>query len=211
MSKVNVINNAGKDLVVTVDKNDDEVQIIIDLIADEKRLSELNPGDVFKDEDGEEYILWYFTDDDDAAVLKKDSLQEKMGFSYANNNYDGCIIDKYLNHEYYNDLVDKFGKENIVKHDVDLLSLDGCDDYGVVTRDVSIPTIDQYRKHRKTIGKKLNCWWWLATPDSTPSGCGSGCVRYVGSDGRVGCGGYDFDVAVRPFFVLKSSIFVSCK
>lgn len=211
MSKVNVINNAGKDFVVTVDKKDDGVQIVIDLAADEKRLSELHPGDVFKDEDGEEYILWYFTEDEDAAVLKKAPLQEKMKFSNKSNNYDGCIIDEYLSREYYNDLVDKFGKENIVEHKVDLLSLDGCDDYGVIIRDVSIPTIDQYRKHRKTIGENLDKWWWLATPNSTPSGYGYRYVQCIDCGGFVYCVNYDYDGAVRPFFVLKSSIFVSCK
>lgn len=49
----------------------------------------------------------------------------------------------------------------------------------------------------------------LITPDSTPSGCGANHVRYVINDGSVGCNRCDINFGVRPFFVLKSSTFVS--
>lgn len=57
---------------------------------------------------------------------------------------------------------------------------------------------------------KPNCdiWYYLLTPDSVPSGCGSGNVQYVRSNGRVThswCGAVG---AVLPFFILKSDIFV---
>ena len=81
--------------------------------------------------------------------------------------------------------------------------------YGEVSGDIlAIPTLDLYRDCRKNISN-LDQSWWLATPNSTPSGCGSGGVRVVNSGGDVyygWCVGYG---AVRPFFILKSSIFVS--
>lgn len=209
MNNVNVINKAGKDVVVTVSNiDDDSIQVLIELQKNKVELSKLKPGDVFKSKSGTEYILWYFMDDGSAAILRKDVLEKKMKFG-ENNNFDGSNVDQYLNTTYIKELESEFGAENIVEHEVNLLSLDGLDDYGKIRRKVSIPTVFQYCNNRKTIGKNMETWWWLATPDSTPSGYGSGGVHYVGSDGGVNCGWYGDDGAVRPFFVLKSSIFAS--
>ena len=209
MNNVNVINNAEKDIDVVVNKNEDKIEIVINLVNKDFKLpNNLKAGDVFKDKDGDEYILLYFLSNRNAVILKKDSLKS-MKFG-SNNNYNGCNIDKYLCKEYLSELERKFGKNNIMEHEVDLLSLDGEDDYGKITRKVSILTLDEYRCNKKAIKNHINEWFWLCTPNSTPSGYGSDCVHYVNSSGYVdyvwcdGCG------AVRPRFVLSSSIFESC-
>lgn len=208
MNNVNVINNAGKDINVTVNKNDDKIEIVIDLTNKDFKLpNNLKAGDVFKDNDGEEYILLHFLPNRDAAVLKKGSLKS-MKFG-SDNNYNGCNIDKYLCEEYLSELERKFGKNNIVEHEVDLLSLDGEDDYGKITRKVSILTLDEYRHNKKAIKNYINEWLWLCTPDSTPNGCSFGGVRCVNSRGYVYYVWYDDCGAVRPRFVLSSSIFES--
>ena len=124
------------------------------------------------------------------------------------NNYNGSAVDRYLTNTYLKELERKFGADNIVEHEVDLLSLDGENDYGKITRKVSIPTLDVYRYNKKAIKKYIKEWWWLATPNSTPSGYGSDGVRCVDSDGRVGyrwCGsGLG---AVRPFVFLSRKLF----
>ena len=206
MSQVNVINNAGKDINITVNGNSDKIDIVIDLVKDFKLSRNLQPGDTFKDTDGDEYILLYYSPNGDAAILRKESLKE-MKFSETNNNYDGSNIDKYLCDTYLPELERKFGKENIVEHDVDLLSLDGEDDYGVIKRKVSLLTFDEYRRNKKTIKKYIKNWFWLCTPDSTPSGYGSGHICYVGSDSSVRCRWYDCVWGVRPFVILKDSAF----
>lgn len=99
--------------------------------------------------------------------------------------------------------------KDMAKHEVDLLSLDGEDDYGIITRKVSIPTLDIYRKNKKLIKGHIDNAFFLATPDSTPSGCDSGCVQCVDSDGGVSYSWYNRCDGVRPFFILKSSIFES--
>lgn len=209
MNNVNVINNAGKDVVVTVNKNKNNVQIVIDLAADKKvQLSELKPGDIFKANDIEYIVLEQF--EITTAVLRKDILENTMKFG-ENNNWKESDIRSFLNCEYLSELNNVFGKENIVLHNIDLLSLDGFDDYGKCTDKVSLITIDQYRRYRKVIGKPLGKLWWLLTPDSTPTGCGSGGVQCVGSNGRVYYYWYNGCDGVRPFFLLKSSIFVSCE
>ena len=208
MNNVNVINNAEKDIDITVNNNDGKIEIIIDLKNKDFKLpNNLKAGDVFKDKDGDEYILLYFMPNGDAVVLTKSSVKS-MKFG-NNNNYNGCDIDKYLCEEYLPELERKFGKNNIVKHEVDLLSLDGEDNYGKITRKVSILTLDEYRHNKKAIKNYINEWFWLCTPNSTPSGFSSDGVQFVDSSGFVGCDWYDNCGAVRSRFVLSSSIFES--
>lgn len=120
-----------------------------------------------------------------------------------NNNYSNSDIRKQLNNsDLAKKLKEKFG-DKLVPIKTDLLSLDGLDDYGKTEDIIAIPTLDLYRECRKNISK-LNIWWWLATPYSTPSGYGSGHVSCVDSDGSVyysWCYGVR---AVRPFFILES-------
>lgn len=211
MSNVNVINNAGKDVTVTVNKENDNVQIVIDLANQTKKvkLADLKPGDVFKANDVEYIVLEQ--SEITTAILRKEALEEKMKFG-EDNNWKTSSIREYLDKTYYEkELKKAFGNENVVAHIVDLLSMDGLDDYGKCVSKASLLTIDQYRKYRKVIGKNLNSWWWLLTPWSTPKGCGSDGVCYVGSDGDVNYCWYGGTKCVRPFCLLKSSIFVSCE
>ena len=122
----------------------------------------------------------------------------------ANNNYADSYIRKELNNsDLAKKLKDEFG-DKLVPIRTNLLSLDGLDDYGKVEDDIlAIPTLDLYRECRKRI-PKLDKWWWLATPDSTPSGSGSDNVRYVNNVGHVSYDWCDVVSSVRPFFILES-------
>lgn len=103
----------------------------------------------------------------------------------------------------------KFGSENIIPHKVDLTSTDGFDDYGYTNDKVAAMTFDEYRKYTKGIGL-VNDWQWLSTPNQTTSRGDTSYVRFVDDGGYVGCGDCDWNGgSVRPFFFLKSSIFVS--
>lgn len=209
MNNINVINNVGKDINITVNGDSNKIEIIVDLASKDFKLPDtLKPGDVFKDIDGDEYILIYYLPNGDAEILRKENLT-KMKFSDKDNNYNGSNIDQYLSNTYLPELERKFGKENIVAHEVDLLSLDGEDDYGIIKRKVSIPTFDLYRKNKKAIKKYIKELFWLCTPHSTPNGCSSNDVQFVFSDGSVYCSWYNGVKGVRPRFVLKSSIFES--
>lgn len=174
------------------------------------KLSTMNPGDVFEDKDGEGYIILGHLEGGKTAVLKKDLLEE-MQFGGSNDWRDSYVREK-LNSTYLESLEEKFGEENIFTHTVDLISLDGLDDYGKCRDKVSILTADEYKKYRKEIDKAtdgpVNDWWWLCTPDSTPSGVESSGVRFVSSSGALNYGTASFSSAVRPFFVLDSSTFV---
>lgn len=205
-NKVNVINNVGKEVNVTVNNVEGNIQIVIESVENKVKLSTLNPGDVFKDNNGTEYIVCeqFGTA---TAVVRKKLLDETFKFGDTNNWIESSIR-KYLSKNYLPELEREFGANNIILHTTNLLSMDGYDDYGTVTDKVSLTTLDNYRKYHKYIG---NCDrpYWLLTPDSTPSGSNSCLVRYVNSTGNVYCYDCDWERRVRPFFVLKSSIMVS--
>ena len=174
------------------------------------KVSSLNPGDVFKDRDGEEYIVLEHPEDGRTAVLKK-GLLEEMQFG-SSNDWRDSYIRQELNSTYLRSLEEKFGEENILVHTVDLFSMDGLDDYGKCQDKVSILTADEYRRYRKALekanGTAVGDWWWLCTPDSTPSGDGSSYVRLVYSSGTLSNGAANGSNAVRPFFILDSSTLV---
>lgn len=173
-----------------------------------KQLSELSVGDNFKI--GNVHYVILDKTDEGVHCLTKNFITDNKKFDTNSNNFNTSEINTYLNTTYYEWLSNEIGRENIIEHDVDLLSLDGLDDYETVKCKISLLTLDQYRKYRNTI-PKLDTWWWLATPYSTPNGYGAYCVCGVGSGGDV----YYFDCryggGVRPFCILKSSLLVSCK
>lgn len=205
-SNVNVINNAGNSVEVKVNKVGDAIQITIDVPQNGTELSLLKPGDVFE-KNNVEYIVCEQFEAGTTAVVRKDCLDKVMEFG-NNNNWKESKWREYLNGEYLKEMKTVFGVENIVEHEVNLTSLDGYDDYGVSVDKVSVMNIDRYRKYHKHIGDTSE-YHYLSTPDSTPSGTGSSFVLYVDGDGLVDYYDCVWNGGVRPFFVLKSSIFVS--
>lgn len=194
----------GGKLIINIDSDIEKI-----LNANKVKLSALKPGEIFKGSSDIEYIvLEHFTFG--TAILRKELLDKAMPFG-DDNNWEKSSIKKFLNTEYLKELEQEFGEYNIISHVVNLLSLDGLDDYEISRNNkVSLLTIDQYRKYRKIIGDNMPRAWWLSTPDSTPSGYGASYVRCVNSGGGVRGGGADwYDWAVRPFCILESNIFVS--
>lgn len=206
MSNVNVINKAKEKVNVEVNEINGSIQIVIDVPPAGKELSSLKPGEVFK-KNGTEYIVCEHFENGSTAIIRKECLEDGMEFGDTNN-WAESGLRKFLNNEYLKNISDDFSQDNILDHEVDLLSLDGYDDYGRTTDKVSVLTIDQYRKYHKFIGN-VDRWNWLATPDSTPSGTDASGVRIVNVGGDVGWGCSDRCNGVRPFFLLKSSISVS--
>lgn len=207
-NNVNVINNAGSSVDVKVEEKNGSVQILISCPTKSKDLRELKPGNTFKMKDTE-YIVCEQLNNGTTAVVRKDCLDKAMSFG-DDNNWKESKWREYLNDGYLKELEAAFGTENIVDHEMDLTSLDGYDDYGVSVDKVSAMDIDRYRKYHKYIGD-TGTVHYLSTPDSTPSGYGSSNVRCVYGDGGVRYGGCDRHWGVRPFFTLKSNIFVSLK
>lgn len=201
-NNVNVINKVEKDLNVIVNNVDGGIQIIIDKKKTDIDLLSLKVGEVFEI-NNIGYIALEQLEGNKTAIIKKELLED-IEFDSDNNNWKTSSIRKKLNNDYLKEIEETFGKDRIIEHEVDLLSLDGLDDYGTSTDKVSLFTVDQYRKYRKVLGENMDRLWWLVTPDSTYSGYSSCYVRCVGSNGYVSCDGCDCDRGVRPFFILQS-------
>lgn len=201
--EVNVINKAEKDLDVTINNIGGNIQIVINMKKEDIDLLSLKAGEIFE-VNNVEYIALEQLPNNQTVVIKKESLEDGMKFG-DDNNWKTSDVREKLNSDYLRELEEVFGKDRIVEHTVDLLSLDGLDDYGMSKDKVSLFTINQYRKYRKVLGGNLNKPWWLATPDSTPSGNSSRYVLCVFSGGNVDYVGCDWDDGgVRPFFILQS-------
>lgn len=152
---------------------------------------------------------WTPITDGEYTYYFMNGCMKQMTFG-GTNNYSTSEIRNYLkNSDLYSKLQDKFGKD-LCPIKLDLTSLDGCKDYGIVEEDIlAIPTIEMLMKYGDKI-PLIDIPYWLATPNQTPSRNDASCVQCVDSNGCVvydGCGWGD--VGVRPFFILKSNISVS--
>lgn len=123
-------------------------------------------------------------------------------FGTDNNYANSAVRKKLLEHEFTLSLQKEYG-DRLVPAVMDLTALDGLKDYGKVTDIIGIPDLNLYRECRENI-LAGDHWWWLSTPNSTPSGTGSSNVQYVRDYGDVDWCVCDWDWGVRPFFIIKS-------
>ena len=174
----------------------------------DKILQEVGVGEVFSVA-GFDFIKFYDENGYTVAVAKDSWFNSRFG---ANNNFAGSVILGKLNKEYLPKIEAAVGAENVLGHEVDLLSIDGSDKWGKMKTKISLPTFDFYRNHVKVFDKhKLNAWWWLATPETTDEHLDNdwfSCVSPLGILFNGNC--YCHYLGVRPFLTFVSSIFVSC-
>lgn len=150
---------------------------------------------------------WTILDHTEKGVVCIADVIKTMRFG-SNNDWRESKIREYLNTEFLEKIEKEIGAENILLFERDLLALDGLDDYGTCTDKVSLINVDEYRKYRKKI-PNTGKWWWIITPDSTPSNNDDWCIRVVSPSGRVADCNCDFVDGVRPFCIFSSLIFES--
>lgn len=193
------MNNEQKDLLKSILANKEFLaEILKEATEEKKEIPKLNIGDTVEIAG----ITWrkFKEDEDGNSYMLADSIIKTSEFGETND-WKCSKIRQELS-----ELAENIKKEigdRLVRIQVDLLSHDGLDDYGTCEDLVSILTYDLYRHNRKNI-KIFDDLWWLATPNSTPSGGDSFCVRYVSGIGSVSYGGCCYVRGVRPFFILKS-------
>ena len=171
------------------------------------KLADIPAGETFKIGEHEMIVLEH--SGDTTAVICMDLSVKNKVFG-KNNNYDGSDADAVCN-GFANEINDIVGEENLVEHTVDLTSDDGLKDYGTIRRRVSLITADLYRRYVETLDNhKIDEWWWLATPYSTPTHDNASLVKCVSPSGYINYNYYNVDdIGVRPFCILRSNIFVS--
>ncbi len=173
-----------------------------------KTLFEIANGELFEIA-GIDFIK--FSDDDGHTVaVAKDSVFDSLFGD--NNNFAESKVKTQLEKKILPRLEKAIGAENIIEHEVDLLSLDGDDKWGKVMCKISIPTFDFYRHNVKIFDKyKLDDWWWLATPDTTAKHYNDSWIRCVSPHGNFYGNGFNYCSGVRPILIFSSSISVSCE
>ena len=151
-----------------------------------------------------------FPDKDGVTPVVMKDIAFRSYFGRTNNFKESDIL-RRMTEEILPDIVEAIGEENLCPVTTDLTSRDGLKDYGAAESLIALPTLDFYRENAEIFqAHKLNCWWWLATPWSTPANdddwyvlcvSTSGCVSYFSYYGGYG--------GVRPFLIFKSCIFGS--
>lgn len=155
-------------------------------------------------------LTWKILDITDKGYMcLADRLEESMEFDSDSNDWRNSGLREYLNSDFFEELSEAIGEDNIIPFERDLLSLDGQTEYGACEDKVSLLTVDEYRKYRNLIPNTEEYWWWLITPWSTPCNDYKSSVAVVSSSGRIYdglCCDYD---GVRPFCIFSSAIFES--
>ena len=156
---------------------------------------------------GIEFIKFPSADGKTPVVMKEICFESRFG---KNNDLRSSEVFKRLQMEVLPKLIELFGEENLCTFKTDLTTMDGLKPYAATESKVSIPTLDFYRANAEIFDKhNRGEWWWLATPfsarpheapDWTLCVSPSGCINGYHCNGVLG---------VRPFCILKSTIFES--
>ena len=146
---------------------------------------------------------------DTVSLILKDLYKENVVFG-TNNDFRGSNVQKICR-EFATEIAAIVGEENMVEHTVALTSDDGLRDYGKIKEKCSILYTDQYRSYVNILDlDRLNKYWWLVTPWSTPSHEDNETVKCVSPRGDFHDDYYcNVTFGVRPFLILKSDIFGS--
>ena len=156
---------------------------------------------------GMEFIKFHDRDGKTAVVAKDVLFYTAFG---SNNDLSTSTVLAQMKEEVLPKIVEAVGEENVLSFETDLTSWDGMKDYGTLESKISLPTMDFYRENVEIFDRHKSDWWWLATPDSTPSHWSDRWVLCVSPSGYLDHDHYGFGFnGVRPFCIFKSSIFGS--
>ncbi len=127
-----------------------------------------------------------------------------------NNDLRVSKVLKLLQDKFLPKIIGAIGEENLCTVKTDLTTLDGLKPYGVMESLISLPTLDFYRENVDIFDKyKVDDWWWLATPESAKPHYNPVWTLCVSPSGNIINYICNFGNGVRPFLILKSSIFES--
>lgn len=201
---IQVENNVQNVKVAVNEDQDGNISIVL---TEEKRLTlgDVERGKVVKIGNREFYVLGH--GEETTAVLAKDAVKS-MEFG-GDGDWRDSDVRKFCNDEFYKELADAVGAENIFKHTVKLVADDGTGKGLVCKDDVSILTTELYRRYREYL-PAMDSSWWTATRVTHDKDTGyARDVCYVRSSGILDWRDCGYCLGVRPFCILNSSILVS--
>lgn len=149
-----------------------------------------------------------FPDENGVTPVVAKDIQFFSTFGENNNLTESKIL-RHLQEEWLPKVAEAVGEENLCQIRTDLTTLDGLKPYPELESQVSLPTLEFYRKHVEIFDRyKPDSWWWLATPESARPHDAPRWILCVAPSGNFNYGCFH-DNGVRPFLALKSSIFGS--
>lgn len=174
------------------------------------QLSTLVPGDVFEIGENDFIVLEQMSSD--AKVISKDFMTEDIIYDEDSKDYNESNLKKVIEDEIQPIIESEVGEENLVKHTVELISVDMQQKFHACECKVRPITFDEARKYNNLLpNKDLDDWWWTCTPWSTAERGWKYGIAVVSSAGIINYGSCYYDFGVRPVCILKSNIFVSKK
>lgn len=172
------------------------------------QLSELNSGDVFKIGSHDFIVLRHYGDK--TKVISKNFMAEDVIFDENTPDYNNSNLKKIIETEIQPVIENAIGKDNIIKEDIAVKTVDNQDRFDLIESKVRVATFEEAREYNDLIvNKDLDDWWWTCTPWPTDDRGWKYQIAVVAPAGNIfdciciGAGG------VRPVCILKSNIFVS--
>ena len=171
-------------------------------------LSTLEPGETFKI--GEHDFVVLKQSNGQTMVISKGFMAEDIVFDEDTRDYNNSIIKKLIDSELQPIIEKEVGADNLIEHEVDLISVDMQNEFGSCKCKVRPITFDESREFNDLIvDEDLNDWWWTCTPWGTEKRGYNRSIAVVSSSGYVRVNYCNCSNGVRPFCILKSNIFVS--
>jgi len=172
------------------------------------QLSKIEDGSTF--EIGGITFIKFSESDGKAVVMTKDAVYTDEKFDDNTNDFSKSHALTLLKEEYLPQVIAAVGDDNVLEFTTDLTTLDGLKVFGTMTSRISLATLDFYRANTEIFDKyKLDIWWWLATAWSTLPHYDSSLALCVSPLGSIYYVSYYGVIGLRPFFIFKSTIFVS--
>lgn len=172
------------------------------------RLSELNPGDVFKI--GEHDFIVLEHNEETTTVISKGFMAENVVFDENTRDYNKSNLKKVIEKCIQPVIESEVGVENLVEYDNSLLSVDNQKEFEPCRAKVMPPNFGLVRRFNNLIvNKDLDDWWWTCTPWSTSDRGLKYSIAVVSASGGIHRFNCNYNCGVRPFCILKSNIFVS--
>ena len=172
------------------------------------RLSELNPGDVFKIGTHDFIVLRHYGNA--TKVISKNFMAEDVVFDENTPDYNNSNLKKIIETEIQPVIENAVGKDNIIKEDIVVKTVDNQDRFDLIESKVRVATFEEARQYNDFIvNKDLDDWWWTCTPWSTDDRGWKYQMAVVAPAGNIYGRACSYFYGVRPVCILKSNIFVS--
>ncbi len=171
-------------------------------------LSTLMPGETFKI--GEHDFIVLKQEKGQTKVISKELMASGVRFDDETKDYNVSSLKKIIENDIQPIIEKEVGADNLIEHEVDLISVDMQQEFEPCRCKVRPVTFDEAREFNVLlVNKNLDDWWWTCTPWSTQERGWKYSMAVVSPSGNINNCSFNNYYGVRPFCILKSNIFVS--